>query len=114
MDDEHAYLTTTGRRTGRPHTVELWYRRLGDVVWFVTDEPDRCDWLANARAHPDVTVRLHDETYDGVARFDLDDTEARRALAARYQGCTEGQPMSTWASSGTALAVVLSSSAVTA
>ncbi|MEO3777495.1 hypothetical protein ABGB16_11740 [Micromonospora sp. B11E3] len=23
--DDFAYLTTTGRRSGRPHTIEIWY-----------------------------------------------------------------------------------------
>jgi hypothetical protein len=24
-DDEYCYLTTTGRRTGRPHRIEIWF-----------------------------------------------------------------------------------------
>lgn len=30
-----ADLTTTGRITGQPHRIEIWYRRIGDVVWFL-------------------------------------------------------------------------------
>jgi deazaflavin-dependent oxidoreductase (nitroreductase family) len=108
-DAEFAHLTTTGRRTGRPHTVELWYRRLGDTVWFISGQ--RSDWVANLLATPVATVRIGDDELRGSARVEPGDERgaggARRALAARYQGWTEGRPLSGWATGGTAVAIDL-------
>jgi deazaflavin-dependent oxidoreductase (nitroreductase family) len=85
-DPEFAYLTTVGRRTGARHTVELWYRRIGDTVWFLAGQ--RSDWIANARATPGVTVRIGPgELLAGTARIETGDdggaAAARRALASR-------------------------------
>jgi deazaflavin-dependent oxidoreductase (nitroreductase family) len=110
-DPDFAYLTTLGRRSGRPHTVELWYRRVGDTVWFLAGQ--RSDWVANVAASPAAQVRIGDgPTRAGTGRVVTGDgggaAEARRLMAARYQGWTEGEPLSTWASTATAVAVDLS------
>ena len=109
-DPEFAYLTTVGRRTGARHTVELWYRRIGDTIWFLAGQ--RSDWIANARATPGVTVRIGlGEELAGTARIETGDdggaAAARRALASRYQGWVEGAPLSGWAATSVALAVDL-------
>ncbi len=108
---EYAYLTTRGRRSGRPHTVELWFAVVGTSVWFVTDAGARRDWADNAEADPAVTVRVGDRAFAGRARLDPGDegdaAVARRRLAARYQGWEEGRPLSEWAARGLAVAVDL-------
>ena len=107
-EPEYAYLTTTGRRTGRPHRVELWYRRLGDIVWFIAGEGTASDWVQNLIVDPAVTLEIGDETQTGVAFVDDQEApEARRALAARYQGWREGQPLSSWATGGMTVGVRL-------
>jgi len=107
-DPEYAYLTTTGRRTGRPHRVEIWYRLLGDVVWFIAGEGTASDWVQNLIADAAVTIEIGDTTLAGTASVDDQDApEARRALAARYQGWREGQPLSSWATGGMTVSVRL-------
>ena len=39
-DPEYAYLTTTGRRSGQPHTVEIWYRWSDGALWCITEADD--------------------------------------------------------------------------
>ena len=101
-DPEFAYLTTTGRRTGEPHTVELWYRRTDDgTVWFLAGDPSS-DWVRNAQAGPDVEVRIGDGPIaTGVAFVGGEHPEVRRLFADRYQG---GR-MTEWARTSTAVAV---------
>lgn len=110
-DEEYAYLTTRGRRTGRPHTIEIWFVTVGTTVWVVAGGGTSSDWVANLLAEPAVTVRIGDRTFAGRARTDPGDAGetavARRLLAARYQGWEEGQPLSDWATSGLAVAVDL-------
>jgi deazaflavin-dependent oxidoreductase (nitroreductase family) len=105
-DPEFAYLTTTGRVTGKPHRIEIWYRRIGDVVWFLAGGRLGADWVQNLVADPRVTIEIGDETLHGTAFVDDQDApEARRALAARYQGWHEGEPLGGWATGAMAVGV---------
>jgi deazaflavin-dependent oxidoreductase (nitroreductase family) len=107
-DPEYAYLVTTGRVSGRPHRIEIWYQRIGDVVWFIAGGGTSSDWVKNAIADRRVTVEIGDDTFTGTPFVDDQDApEARRALAARYQGWREGQPLSSWATSGMTVGVHL-------
>ena len=63
-------LTTTGRRSGRPHTVPMMFHRDGDrilVIASAAGAPRHPEWYLNLAADPAVTVELPDETYAGVA-----------------------------------------------
>ena len=53
-----ADITTTGRKTGTPHRIEIGFQVLsGD--YFITGQPGRKrDWLANLSANPDFTLHL--------------------------------------------------------
>lgn len=83
MAEPFCYLTTTGRRTGNPHTVEIWFGQDGDTptLYLLSGAGDSADWVRNGRAGPDVTVRVGDTTY--AARFRLVDDAAEDALARR-------------------------------
>ena len=106
---DFAYLTTTGRRTGRPHTIEIWYAEREGTVYLLSGGMDRSDWVRNVQTTPQVRVRLGgprdlrpdvDGEVDATARLVVDPTEdarARRLLAAKYQGWREGTPLSDWA-----------------
>lgn len=107
-DHEYAYLTTIGRVSGRPHRIEIWYRRFGDVVWMLAGGGLASDWVQNLVADPRVTIEIGDDVLTGTASIDDQHAlEARRALAGRYQGWREGQPLSGWATSSLAVAITL-------
>lgn len=50
-------LTTTGRRSGQPRTVEIWWFRV-DGKFVITGTPGRRDWLANVLDDPTVTIHV--------------------------------------------------------
>lgn len=63
-------LTTTGARTGRPHTTPLGHVRDGDRVLVVGSNlgaPHHPDWYHNLLAHPAVQVELGDQEFETVA-----------------------------------------------
>lgn len=63
-------LTTTGAKTGRPHTTPLTYLPDGDrLVVFATKggAPTNPDWYHNLLAHPEVVVEIPNETFDAKA-----------------------------------------------
>lgn len=54
---EELELITRGRRTGRPHSVRVWFAHADGALWLRADERTP-DWLLNLREHPDCTVRI--------------------------------------------------------
>jgi deazaflavin-dependent oxidoreductase (nitroreductase family) len=64
-DEDFCYVTTTGRRTGRPHQIEIWFGADGDTIYLLSGGGDRSDWFKNLKIDPSVTVRIGDRK--GVA-----------------------------------------------
>ena len=61
---QQVLLTTTGRKSGKPHTVPLGAIREGDG-WVVIASFGGADvdpsWWLNMKANPDVTVQVNDQ-----------------------------------------------------
>jgi deazaflavin-dependent oxidoreductase (nitroreductase family) len=63
-------LTTTGAKTGEPRVTPLGFTRDGErwvVVGSNSGHPRDPAWLANVRAHPDVTLEVGSETFPALA-----------------------------------------------
>ncbi|WP_067499560.1 nitroreductase family deazaflavin-dependent oxidoreductase [Actinoplanes sp. TFC3] len=60
-------ITTTGRRTGEPRRIEIWFHRL-DGRYYITGSPGRPrDWYANLVAHPGFTFHLKESATADLA-----------------------------------------------
>ena len=92
--ERNAYVTTLGRRTGRPHAIEIWFATDGTTVWLLSGGGAHSDWVKNLVAHPEATVRIGYHTFTALARLPLPaDDEKRTAsdlLAAKYPGYFRG------------------------
>lgn len=88
-DLPYAYLTTTGRITGAPHRVEIWFARVGDTIYLLAGDGDRSDWVRNLMVSPTVVLEIGDRKRTTRARVvearTAADAEARRALLEKYQ-----------------------------
>lgn len=63
-------LTTTGARSGKPHTAPMTYVTDGDRVLVIASNAGAVrhpDWYINLAANPTVTVELPDETFQARA-----------------------------------------------
>ncbi|MFL6126762.1 nitroreductase family deazaflavin-dependent oxidoreductase [Actinophytocola sp.] len=63
-------LTTTGARTGTPHTTPMMFHPNGDRVVVIASNAGARkapDWYANLVANPTVTVEAGDESYQATA-----------------------------------------------
>jgi deazaflavin-dependent oxidoreductase (nitroreductase family) len=78
-DDDFCYLTTTGRRSGRPHTIEIWFALQGQTLYMLSGGRNQADWVKNAQQHPQVQLRIRDNVFDGQARLVIDPQEDARA-----------------------------------
>jgi deazaflavin-dependent oxidoreductase (nitroreductase family) len=114
---EHAgasvcHLQTTGRRTGRPRTIEIWFATDGERIYVLAGGRERAHWVRNLRVDPQVRVRIGGRTFAGRAR--VIEGEAREALsrgllAGKYQGWREGAPLSAWAAGSLPVEIELDS-----
>jgi deazaflavin-dependent oxidoreductase (nitroreductase family) len=99
-DEEYCYLTTTGRKSGKPHEIEIWFGMQGNMLYLLSGGGDDSDWVKNLRADPKVTVRIAKHVFSAEARVVQDKREeslARPMLAAKYQGWRMGKKLSDWA-----------------
>ncbi len=86
--EEFCYLTTTGRVTGRPHEIEIWFAVEDHTLYMLSGARDRSDWVKNLYRSPEVTVRIGGEHLGGRARIIEDakeDVLARRLLVDKYE-----------------------------
>jgi deazaflavin-dependent oxidoreductase (nitroreductase family) len=88
--ENFCYLTTTGRVTGRPHEIEIWFVLVPEAqtLYMLSGGGDRSDWVKNLRRDPEVTVRIAGERFGGRAREAKDAEEdelARRLLVEKYE-----------------------------
>jgi deazaflavin-dependent oxidoreductase (nitroreductase family) len=60
-------ITTRGRRTGKPHTVTIWFLVDGSRLWLGTMNAKR-DWVKNVAKNPDVELEIGDLRVRGRAR----------------------------------------------
>ena len=85
--DECCDVTTTGRRTGKPHRIEIWFGVIDDTMYLISGNGDGADWYRNALADPDVTVDLGGHTFSARARAVSSPDERRRVgdlMGAKY------------------------------
>jgi deazaflavin-dependent oxidoreductase (nitroreductase family) len=71
-------LTTYGRRSGSPRTVEIWWFHV-DGRFIITGTPGRRDWLANVRSRPEVVIGVSGVEIAAAVR-EVDDHELRRRV----------------------------------
>jgi deazaflavin-dependent oxidoreductase (nitroreductase family) len=97
--EEYCYLTTKGRKTGRPHEIEIWFGVQGNSIYLLSGGGSDSDWVKNLRADPHVTVCIGKQVFQGIAQTKENSKEesiARPMLAAKYQGWKQGKSMSEW------------------
>jgi deazaflavin-dependent oxidoreductase (nitroreductase family) len=106
--EEYCYLTTTGRVSGKPHEIEIWFGVLDGRLYLLSGGGEGSDWVKNLRKNPKVSLRIAKHSFAGRARIlssDEADGPVRKLLATKYQGWREGRRLSNWAR--TALPVVI-------
>jgi deazaflavin-dependent oxidoreductase (nitroreductase family) len=82
-------ISTTGRRSGLPRRVEIWWFRV-DGRFVITGTPGRRDWLANVLADPRIVIHVDGEDIPARA-IPVDDPTFRRRVFT--------QPATSWYSS---------------
>ena len=85
---ELGYLTTTGRVSGEPRTVEIWFAGRDRSIYMLADNRERTGWVRNILAEPAVRFRIGEMELTGRGRIVTDPDEAALAgtlLVEKYQ-----------------------------
>jgi len=78
-DEDCCDVTTIGRRSGKPHEIEIWFGVIDETMYLISGNGPSADWYRNALANPRVYVRLAGTTREGLAR-DVTDADERRSV----------------------------------
>ena len=85
---DYCYLTTTGRVSGKMHTIEIWFALDGRTLYMLAGSGENADWVKNARRTPAVSIRLGDHEFAAMARVVSDAAEdalVRQLVVGKYQ-----------------------------
>jgi len=75
---KYLYLTTIGRRSGRPRRIEIWFTRHEGRYYLVSEHGRRSQWVRNLLADPEVRSRVGARGFRALAR--VVDLRAEREL----------------------------------
>jgi len=105
--EKYIYLTTRGRRTGNPHTVELWFAGTGKKV-YLSHEGAYTDWMKNILKDSRVEFKIGKVQFKGNARiveggeiFEL----GKQALYLKYYGKADKDMIDDWFSESTIIEI---------
>ena len=87
VDVDCCYLTTTGRKSGDPHEIEIWFGVIDETLYLTSGNGPTAHWYLNLAASPAVTVKIAGETRSGAARLLTDPDERCRCgdvMGAEY------------------------------
>jgi deazaflavin-dependent oxidoreductase (nitroreductase family) len=85
------HLTTTGRKTGRSHTIEIWFTGIDSTFYLISGGGEQSDWVRNLLVHPAARVRLHGQSLPVLARLPLDRSPEREQAIRKLHGKYEHQ-----------------------
>jgi deazaflavin-dependent oxidoreductase (nitroreductase family) len=106
-EDDFCYLTTTGRVSGRPHTIEIWFALEGHALYMLAGGRSDADWVKNLMRTPAVQLRLREQVFAGTARVvaePAEDALARELVVGKYTARGEGD-LDEWGRTALAVAV---------
>src|SRR5437762_1829576 len=68
MPEQFLYLTTTGRTSGLPREIEIWFVEASGKYYILAEKFHHAHWVRNIEKNPRVWVRLGDNHFEATAR----------------------------------------------
>jgi deazaflavin-dependent oxidoreductase (nitroreductase family) len=97
---QYLYLTTTGRRTGRPRQIEIWFVAADGKYYVLAEHHRRAQWVQNILRDPRVRIRIGSGAAEINATARVLDSERdtqvwsqAQQLAREKYGWGEGLPV---------------------
>ena len=103
-------ITTTGRKTGQPHRIEIWLHYFKGKIYLSGNPGRKKDWFANLSTNPQFTVHFKESLILDVpaaARVVLGAKRRREVLAFIIAKQPEPQELELWVRSARLMEVLL-------
>lgn len=110
--EEYCYLTTTGRVTGNPHEIEIWFAMKKSTLYILSGGGHKSDWVKNLMKNPNVAVRIAERTFNATGRLVQqaeEESSARTMLAHKYNEHETDGSLSEWAQTALVVGIDLQS-----
>jgi deazaflavin-dependent oxidoreductase (nitroreductase family) len=92
------YLTTIGRKSGRSHTVELWFA-IADGKIYLSHEGAATDWMKNITSNSRVSIKVgsvHLEAEAAILDEGIAIKTGQRSLYEKYYGRATEATIEDW------------------
>lgn len=91
----YLYLTTTGRRSGLPREIEIWFTEHEARFYVIAEHREQAQWVRNIQADPHVRARVGGRVFDARARLVSEEREPGlvriiKALSDAKYGWSDG------------------------
>jgi deazaflavin-dependent oxidoreductase (nitroreductase family) len=110
-DEDVCYLTTIGRKSGKPHDIEIWFGIRNSTLYLLSGGGESADWVKNIRTDPRVRVRINSQSASLKARLvrpaTTEEAAARELVDEKYMGWRKGKKLSSWARGALPVAIDL-------
>lgn len=73
-------MTTQGWKSGKQHTIEIWFAEHNKRYYIISERLDSAHWVQNIKHDPAVSFSINDNMFKGNAR--IVDQGRESALAA--------------------------------
>ena len=111
--EKHIYLTTRGRKTGHPHTVQLMFALAGKKI-YLSHEGACTDWMKNILKDSRVEFKIGNVQFRGNARIaktgEIFET-GKHALYHKYYGQADEDTINDWFSESTVIEITMTDEA---
>jgi deazaflavin-dependent oxidoreductase (nitroreductase family) len=95
---KYLYLTTTGRVTGQPREIEIWFVESGGKFYILAEHFHKTQWVKNILHDPRVRARIEGRNFEATARVldekkDSELWEMAQTLGREKYGWGDGLPV---------------------
>ena len=101
-DGSNIEITTTGRKSGKPHTRPIWYVVDDGKILVQSGKEGKTDWYQNVKKTPAVTLKADRYTFRARGRLLFDPKDVERVRALFLDKYTSARLLS-WVGSGMGL-----------
>ncbi len=87
-EPQYLYLTTSGRKSGEPREIEIWFTEIEGRYYLIAEKRQRANWVLNIINDPRISIRVDNREFTGVGRIVEERTEQElwRSVRALYDG----------------------------
>ncbi len=98
METQFLYLTTTGRNSGLPREIEIWFVEADRSYYILAEKFHEANWVRNIAKESRVSVRVDGRSFEATAQpldpeQDAAEYKMAQALERKKYGWGEGLPV---------------------